>query len=473
MYIRLEYFLILSILLNKQFIFSLIPHQPKLINSFHPKSTPYKKTTSLFTEITSKNSINLDSEKMSDKQKKTSISILENGLFAIEVKIGSNEQAFNLILDTGSFYSWIPENTTENVNVRNYHLFNPENSSTAHKTNETFILFYGNAYVFGYFYSDQFKILPQKNVSMLFGVANNTNFDINGADGIMGLARKYNKGIDSSILKLKQNNMISSNIFSIKYYDENQTADLFLGEEHNDFDLKENIGSCLLQSNLDYNKYFWTCKLKTFSLNYNNLNYTFNLNKDVLFNTGINWIILPKNLSDSLIPFLEKFNCFSYDESRINSKILCRNFSQIPNITLEIGQYYFFMNNSYMYNEFVSSCGTTFYELKIYFEENIEFATIGMPFFYQFHTMFDMDSNILKFYSKEMNIKKSSNTLDDSNEYYNNINIFLRCTAIILVTIFAILLFILFLFIHKKRKIKQMSELDDLKSFNKNISLLI
>ena len=378
---------------------------------------------------------------MSDTQKKTSISILENGLFAIEVKIGSNEQTFNLILDTGSFYFWIPENTTENINIRKYHLFNPKFSSTAYKTNDTFILFYGHSYAFCNYYFDQIQILPKKNVTMRFGVANNTNFNISGADGIIGLARKYNKGIDSSILKLKKNNMINSNIFSIKYYDENQTADLFLGEEHEDFYSKQNIGSCPLQSNLDYHKYFWMCKLKSFSLNYNDFNYSFNLNKDVLFNTGINWIILPKNLSDSLIPFLEKFNCFSYDESKINSKILCRNFSQIPNITLEIGQYYFFMNNSYMYKEFVSSCGTTFYELKIYFEENIEFATIGMPFFYQFHTMFDMNSNHLKFYSKQMDIKKTFNTLDNSDKFnYNSINILLTYTVIILVAIFGILL---------------------------------
>ena len=266
MYIRLEYFLILSFLLNKSFVFSLIQVPLKLINSSLPKSTPYKKTASLTSKITSKNSIKLNSEKMAANKKKTSISILENGLFAIEVKIGSNEQAFNLILDTGSFYFWIPENTTENVNIRKYHLFNPKFSSTAHKTNTTFTLFYGYAHAFGYYYLDQIQILPQKNVTMLFGVANNTNFNTTGAEGIIGLARKYNKGIDSSILKLKQNNVIDSSIFSIKYYDENKTADLFLGEEHKDFNSKENVGSCPLQSNLDFNKYFWTCKLRSFSL---------------------------------------------------------------------------------------------------------------------------------------------------------------------------------------------------------------
>ena len=145
MYIRLEYFLIFSFLLNKSFIFSFIPHPLNLLNISHPKNTPHKKFTTFLSKITEKNAKTINSEKMSDTQKKTSISILENGLFAIEVKIGSNEQTFNLILDTGSFYFWIPENTTENINIRKYHLFNPEFSSTAYKTNNTFILFYAHS----------------------------------------------------------------------------------------------------------------------------------------------------------------------------------------------------------------------------------------------------------------------------------------------------------------------------------------
>ena len=53
------------------------------------------------------------------------------------------------------------------------------------------------------------------------------------------------------------------------------------------------------------------------------------------------------------------------------------------------------------------------YRLNIYFQNNLNVAIIGQNFFIEFHTLFDAENNVLKFYSehenKIINIKNNEN----------------------------------------------------------------
>ena len=48
----------------------------------------------------------------------------------------------------------------------------------------------------------------KEKYNILFGVTNNSIFDVYGADGIMGLARTYNNYLLSPLLALKENTII-------------------------------------------------------------------------------------------------------------------------------------------------------------------------------------------------------------------------------------------------------------------------
>ena len=72
-------------------------------------------------------------------------------LFAIEIKIGSNQQTFTLLIDTGSEITWVPGIASKGYN--NY--FNPGSSTTSRRTSDTFNYGYSAGTISGYYYYDQ------------------------------------------------------------------------------------------------------------------------------------------------------------------------------------------------------------------------------------------------------------------------------------------------------------------------------
>lgn len=392
------------------------------------------------------------------------IKVLDNLLLVLEVKLGSNEQKFNVILDTASFILWIPEKDSDDKSLQIEHHYDPNSSSTSNKTFSPFNIRYGSGYAEGYYYYDKVKILPNGCMFMMFGAANKTIFDVSGADGIMGLARKYNQNLLSSILTLKKNGLINTGSFSIKYYENIKSADLFIGKEHEDFRTK-NIGSCQLLSKSYYDEYFWTCQLYTISLILNGLNTTVDTDISVLFDTGTNAIVLPKYILSFLAPHLSNYGCFRYDSKYSTSYIACSNSSSLPDLVIEVGQYYLFLNKTNMYYEYEMSDGSTIYLLNIYFENHVEPAIIGQPFFYDFHTMFDLNDNSLKFFSSNpKKIVKSFKRLENSISYSSNICLILKIVVIVLSIVLISLIGILIrcICISKKPYMNEISQLSEM-----------
>lgn len=368
------------------------------------------------------------------------VKLLDNLLLVLEIKLGSNLQKFNVILDTASFILWIPEKNSDDLSLKIENHYDPEMSTTSNKTVSQFNIRYGSGYAEGYYYYDQVKLLPTESVYMLFGSANKTIFDVSGADGIMGLARKYNQNLLSSIFVLKSKGLINTDSFSIKYYENKKSAELIIGEEHPDFRTK-NVGSCPLLSKSYYDKYFWTCQLYAISLilknNYNNsqdFNTTVNTNISVLFDTGTNAIVLPKYFLTFLAPHLSNYGCFRYDAKEKKSYIACANSTSLPDVVIEVGQFYLYLNKSYMYYEYEMDDGSIIFLLNIYFENHVEPAIIGQPFFYEFHTMFDLDNNMLKFYSSDpKKIIKNNNRVENILNNSDDENVYWILSAVIAV----------------------------------------
>ena len=369
---------------------------------------------------------------------------LDNNLLSFEIKIGSDKQKFNVIIDTGSSILWVSGEGSEDKDVQITHHYNPKTSLTSKKTNFTYKIRYGSGYSLGYYYYDQINLFnnidDNYNIYMNFGVANKTIFKVPGADGIFGLGRGAMLN-NSPIFCLKNKSFIDKAGFSIKYNYKLKNAILYFGEEHEDFRNKK-IGFCPLLTNTFKEKNFWSCKLFSFGILYNELNSTINLNLSIIFDTGTNSIVLPRYILSFLYKQLNKIDCSINENSLEISSIICYNKNKLPDIVLEIGDYYLTLSKTNFFHEQTLQNKTVVYYLNIYFEDGIENGIIGLPFFYEFHTRFDLEKNEMKFYHS--NSKKINKSFSKKNQKESDINSKLKILIIILAIIALVLLIIIF-----------------------------
>ena len=369
---------------------------------------------------------------------------LDNNLLSFEIKIGSDKQKFNVIIDTGSSILWVSGEGSEDKDVQISHHYNPKTSLTSKKTNFTYKIRYGSGYSLGYYYYDQINLFnnidDNYNIYMNFGVANKTIFKVPGADGIFGLGRGAMLN-NSPIFCLKNKSFIDKAGFSIKYNYKLKKAILYFGEEHEDFRNKK-IGFCPLLTDTFKEKNFWSCKLFSFGILYKELNSTINLNLSIIFDTGTNSIVLPRYILSFLYKQLNKIDCSINENSLEISSIICYNKNKLPDIVLEIGDYYLTLSKTNFFHEQTLQNKTVVYYLNIYFEDGIENGIIGLPFFYEFHTRFDLEKNEMKFYHS--NSKKINKSFSKKNQKESDINSKLKISIIILAIIALVLLIIIF-----------------------------
>lgn len=323
---------------------------------------------------------------------------LDNYLFAVDVTIGSNKQNFTLILDTGSEIVWVPGIISDGSTK----YYNPQASSTSRRTSDSLTYHYKEGSVSGQYYYDQINFMLSNNFYFNFGVANQINFELHGFNGILGLGRKYNANSKKySILQtIKTNGAISSTRFSFKYNYYNKELIFYIGEIHEDFS-KRNIASCPLIESESYDSQLWTCDLYSFGVKKGNETLKkISIEYEGLFDTGTNNLIFPSVILKEFESTFINFNCYIYEEAMGQYCVYCRNSNNLPKITFGLKDYILtlgkenFYTKLYVNNEYI-------YRLRLLFVNNIDMCIIGQNFFYEFHTLFDSDKEILKFYNED------------------------------------------------------------------------
>lgn len=422
----------------------------KLINSTFSK---YSSAKQVFIKVNNLKNINIlnsfnnnillnSQETLSSK-----IEILNSFLFATEIEIGDNSQKFNVILDTGSQILWVPEiDSISNDSTKNY--YQPSLSKTAENTRKEFEIIYGTGYCQGYLYKDLLKFLSDDKYYIMFGAANNSIFDVEGADGILGLARTYSNNLFSPIFNLKKNGIISTASFSFKFNSLENSLFMYVGKPHKDFESK-NIAFCNLLSDTYYEKILWACQLNSLGLikNSSNIEGEENIfvkaNISVIFDTGTNLILLPYDLTFSLKEQIKKYNCIMgsssfFDSDDSTAFIVCFDIDKIPDISLEFNDYLLILNKYKMFFTVDLGYGIIGYLLNVQFQKNLGVAIIGQKFFTEFHTLFDPENKVLKFYSAQKDkIIYLKNKNDDYNDNKSNIGIiFVFLILIILIVVF-------------------------------------
>ena len=325
------------------------------------------------------------------------ISKVKSSLFVAPIKIGG--QDFDVVLDTGSINLWVPKiGSKDKANLT--HHYDPKKSSASSSTSETFEITYGTGSTKGNYYSDYCTFISNAAYNLLFGAASETNFDVDGADGIMGLAKDYSRYMYSAIWTLKAKGYIDNKSFSFKYLGDNK-VEMYIGGEHEDFKDIDNTGACQLLHKSVYDNLLWTCKLYNFGL----INDNFTLNATVfcgynfLFDTGSNIMRLPFSTFDLLMKQVSIFSCEGMTDGDVKY-IKCPKdeLNKLPNMYIEVGDHFFILNSTEnnLYEEI--SGEDRYKRLRIQFMD-VQISLIGQPFFQIFHTKFDYENNILKFHT--------------------------------------------------------------------------
>ena len=383
------------------------------------------------------------------------ITIIPNSLFIITIKLGTSKQIFNLLIDTGSSVTWVPIKDSKDLHPISHH-YDPSLSLTSKKKSEKpFQIVYGSGSANGSYYSDKMFYIDDKEFLIDFGAANKTNFYVYGADGILGLARKYDDYEKSFINMICKGHVTDSKIFSIKLginstYD--KKGSFYIGK-HDDFN-KKGVVSCELNNNNYYEVNYWSCNVLSFSIESKENNITISSEKkvSVIFDTGTNAIFLPYYYLQNMLPQLDKIDCYVKKYTLTNPQryqILCSN--NLPDFKINIDEHTFILPGKYFFKYDRSIAFS-----EIYFQESNddnEVFIIGSPFFMLFHVLFDSYSKELFFYPEiEGTIIKGT--------WWNKKHI-INVVFFIFSVIFAIGLIVLFIFWNKKYKLNPEEKLDE------------
>ena len=331
-------------------------------------------------------------------------SIVNNELlFLANIKIGSQSQGFNLILDTGSNLLWVAKNgCSGRHNITNF--FNPSSSSTCRSTNQPFEMRYGTGSCSGLYYNDNIEYIKNKKFNIYFGVASTTYFPVTGADGIIGLTKSYKEESLSFIHMLKKAGNTDSLVFSIKFENDRFApkvqGKMYIGR-HEDFSKKE-AESCPLI--FFQNEIFWACKLDSFGLKGKNNEYKVSYSTGIIFDTGTNYIFLPKRYLQEIRYQLSDFGCFIYEESTI----ACNANGDVPDFRFEFDGNTYIIPKEYAYY-YTYGDNKNVYSIIAFSDSTI--PIIGSVFFFLFHTLFDEEKRELKFYPIKGSIEGGLSTI--------------------------------------------------------------
>ena len=383
--------------------------------------------------------------------------ISDDNLFLANVKIGSNSQSFNLLLDTGSHIFWVAKNGCLGTHSTITNFFNPSSSTTCKSTSQKFEIKYGTGKCSGLYYNDNVEYIKNKKLNINFGIASTADFEFAGADGIIGLSKSSKDESLSFIHMLKKSGNTDSLAFSIKFENDQFTSNvqgkMYIGR-HEDFS-KKGVQSCpLIFYKLDT---FWACQLDSLRLKskYNVTKVSYSTS--VIFDTGTNFFYLPKRYIEEMNDELKKFGCSANLESK-RPIILCKASGDYPDFQFEFNGNIYTIPKEYVFKPIPGY--TQYVSARIIFDDSST-AIIGSLFFFLFHTLFDEESKELKFYPlkseiieiNEKNDKNGKNEIIEEGEGgLSTLNIILiSASAGVLVVIILIIVIICLI---KKRKPK-------------------
>lgn len=331
----------------------------------------------------------------------------ESGYFTIPLSFGSENEIFELQIDTTSSVSWIPSPKFP-LDVKKYNI---SDSSTGILTKQSLELEDEDGTVFGKACYDTIKIGNYDLEHFGFGLINVVDYKFNDyPQGKLGLG--YNPKNDENfnfVKQLKKIGIIEKEEFMIEKL-ENY---LILGDVSKMFEKVRHTACYLVETNdLDREyKNSWACNLNAFFFYYsyevindaivNQIYYNdfIKVEGRVIFDSTFKYISFPNSYFGSFTSlFFKGFGETCYLFKDIDSKyFICYNESFIRNAKI-----YFLINDEiyilYFENLFKKN-NDGGYELLIrFYKENDNVFCFGNPFVYSFDISYDSEEKKISFY---------------------------------------------------------------------------
>ena len=223
---------------------------------------------------------------------------------------------------------------------------------------------------------------------------------------------------------LKKGKITDSKAFSIKI--EGSKGKLIIGK-HNDFSSDDSV-TCPLLKFFGQGNIFWGAQMTAFGMENKYHSAETKKTYTVIFDTGTNFIILPKKYYLNLQKNIGKLGCSGVTEDLKSYQLKCSKDNRVD-FKLKINTHVFIIPKEYIFQ--LNS--DYFYYSRVVFADDLFVGgayIIGNPFFLIFHTLFDKDKEKLHFYpiDSQYLIKGSGGGSSDSSSIL----------AIIVVLIFVI-----------------------------------
>ena len=327
----------------------------------------------------------------------------EQGFYTVPVTFGSKEEVFDIQVDTTTSETWIPSYKTT-LNVKKYNI---SQSSTGQKTNKTFEVEDEDGDVRGKACYDNIKV---GDISLNhFGFVLVNEFEYNFKDfpqGKLGLGYKQEHGIDFNFIgKLKKNKLIEREVFSINH----DTKELVIGELPTLFK-NQLYTTCSVTETNDLDDEYrqaWACELTHIFFNIDkkkknkkNLDYAFEANARVTFDSAYPYISIPKrHLKDFKENFMSPYFNTTYKEKRDNDA----TYFVVTDESLVYNSNIAFIMEGYAYvipgeRLFEKNVDGEFELLIRFFKENDNIFSFGEPFLNFFTLVYDYEEQEVGFY---------------------------------------------------------------------------
>ena len=326
----------------------------------------------------------------------------DTGYYIIPMSFGSNQDEFQIQVDTTTSETWIPSPKTT-LKVKKYNI---TQSTTGQKTNKTFEVEDEDGDVRGKACYDSVQVGDITLNHFGFVLVDEFEYPFNDYEqGKLGLGYKQEHGDDFNFIrKLKLNNIIDREIFSINH----ETKELIIGDVPPQFQNQLYTTCPVVETNDldDEYRQAWACELTHLAFNLDkkdknfDLDQAFEVNARITFDSAYPYISIPKrHINEFKKRYMNNYFNNSYKEVRDEDTtyFICTDeelvFGASISFIIEGYAYIIPWNKLFLKNEEGE------YELLIrFYKENDNIFGFGAPFMDFFTVVYDYEEKEVGFY---------------------------------------------------------------------------
>ena len=326
----------------------------------------------------------------------------DTGYYIIPMSFGSNQDEFQIQVDTTTSETWIPSPKTT-LKVKKYNI---TQSTTGQKTNKTFEVEDEDGDVRGKACYDSVQVGDITLNHFGFVLVDEFEYPFDDYEqGKLGLGYKQEHGDDFNFIrKLKLNNIIDREIFSLNH----ETKELIIGDVPPQFQNQLYTTCPVVETNDldDEYRQAWACELTHLAFNLDrkdknfDLDQAFEVNARITFDSAYPYISIPKrHINEFKKRYMNNYFNNSYKEVRDEDTtyFICTDeelvFGASISFIIEGYAYIIPWNKLFLKNEEGE------YELLIrFYKENDNIFGFGAPFMDFFTVVYDYEEKEVGFY---------------------------------------------------------------------------